>query len=105
MRPLGNAQLGQLRIDVLSAAVHQNDSLAALPRCRDCAQHLGAPTRVFQKAAPQLDYFHPSVHARASVSANPHMRLKFCTACEAAPFSRLSITETITALRPPCSSV
>ena len=33
------------------------------------------------------------------------MRLKFCTACEEAPFSRLSITETRTARRPRCRSV
>ena len=56
---------------------------------------------IVEKASSQLDHS----HASPSVSGNPHMRLKFCTACDAAPLSRLSITETITARRPPCSSV
>jgi len=88
-------------IDMLSAAVNEHDLLAALPCLRDSAQHFRAPRSIIEEASSQLD--HP--HAKPSVSANPYMLLKFCTACDAAPFNRLSMTETITARRPPCSSV
>src|SRR5260370_42628378 len=86
---------------MFSAAVNEHELLAPLPRLRDPAQHLRAPRGVIQEAASQFDHS----HASPSVSGYPHMRLKFCTACDAAPLSRLSMTDTITARRPPCSSV
>src|SRR5207247_4024204 len=101
VRPLRYAEAAEVRVNVLAAAMNENELLAVLPCLRHSAQHFRAPRSVIEKASAQLD--HP--HARPSVSGNPHMRLKFCTACDAAPLSRLSITETITARRPPCSSV
>src|SRR5262249_6485232 len=101
VRLLLDTEAFQMRVDVFPAAVHDDDWLAAFPRLRDPAQHLRAPRGVLEKASSQLDHS----HANPSVSGYPHMRLKFCTACDAAPLRRLSMTETITARRPPCSSV
>ena len=42
---------------------------------------------------------HPATHSSPSVSGRPNIRLRFCTACDAAPFHRLSITEK-TMIRP-----
>src|SRR5205807_3317227 len=99
--PLRNAEALQVRVDMLAAAVNEHDFVAIFPMDRDRAERFGAPHRIVEKASAQFDDVHQS---SASVSAKPHMRLKFCTACDAAPLSRLSMTETITARRPPCRS-
>lgn len=36
-----------------------------------------------------------------AVSSKPHIRFMFCTACPAAPFTRLSITDNTTTVSPP----
>ena len=41
----------------------------------------------------------PAAHASPSLSSRPNIRLRFCTACDAAPFHRLSIAEN-TSTRP-----
>src|SRR6185436_1619332 len=38
--------------------------------------------------------------ARPVASGSPNIRFMFCTACPAAPFTRLSITERITSVSP-----
>src|SRR5258707_4157696 len=101
MGALRNAEALEIRVDMLAAAVHEHDLLAVLPAFRNRAQHLGAPQRIIEKAPAEFDDVH---QIKASVSAKSNIRLKFCTACEAAPLSRLSMTETITARRPPCRS-
>jgi hypothetical protein len=100
VRLLRDAALRQRGVDMLAAAVHDDELLAAMPGARDLAQHGVAALRVVEKAAAELD----DLHSSPSLSSKPNIRLMFCTACEAAPFSRLSITETITARLPPCSS-
>src|SRR2546430_4864798 len=101
MHLIRNAEALQVCVDVFASAMDEHERFAAFPRFGDSAKNVRAPRRIFEEASSELD----DPHARPSVSGNPHIRLKFCTACEAAPFSRLSITETITARRPPCSSV
>src|SRR5205807_717770 len=44
--------------------------------------------------------FHDHPHCNPSASFHPYITFMFCTACPAAPLSRLSIQETITRRRP-----
>src|SRR5262245_9009552 len=50
----------------------------------------------FNELAAELEH-DPAPHSSPAVSSTPHITLKFCTADPAAPFTRLSITETTTA--------
>ena len=44
--------------------------------------------------------FDDNLHCNPSLSSHPYIRFMFCTACPAAPFSRLSRQETTTSRRP-----
>src|SRR5437660_335481 len=54
--------------------------------------------RIFQQGAANFDNFRHE--ASPAVGSHPNIRLRFCMACPAAPFTRLSMAETITVFGP-----
>src|SRR5262249_11187762 len=89
-----DSTIGQIAGHLLAAAMDYNHAVPAPPRFHDLRQQALAGDRVVEQRAPE---FHQQLHNSDSVSANPSVRLRLCTACPAAPFTRLSIALTTTA--------
>src|SRR6266540_6486206 len=79
-----------------------DDERALFRQPRNGPRNLLHAAAIFEKLAPELQH-NRSAHRSPTRSSMPDMTLKFWTADPAAPLSRLSITETITA-RPVVSS-
>ena len=79
--------------DLNPAAVHQ---------CRTpighAANFLNCLGRIFEEGP--ADFNNPGHQARPAEGSHPNMRLRFWTACPAAPFTRLSSTDTMTVFSP-----
>src|ERR1035437_2697560 len=105
VRLFRNLERLQRRVDPLAAAVHDDDALPGGPARLDRGERALAERGVLEEAPAQLDdHGTPGMrraHERPSVSGWPNTRFMFCTAWEAAPLSRLSMTETRTPRRPP----
>src|SRR4029077_15961541 len=79
-------------------AARDDAQLVAFFRQRGDLANQGATEGViFEQSSGKFD---DNFHSSAVCSLIPSMRLKFCTACPAAPFPRLSRQETITRRRP-----
>ena len=71
--------------------------VSVLRQLHDRLRALAQRGLVLQRRAADFDY---DLHCSPSSSFHPYIRFMFCTACPAAPFSRLSTHETSTNRRP-----
>ena len=88
-----DAARAQIRVDRAAAAVHDRDRARrgeTRDRCRRGRHRAG----VFEQLAAELE--HRQHQFSPSRSSNPNATLKFCTACPAAPLTRLSMHTTST---------
>src|SRR5215469_10990316 len=81
----------------LTAAVHHSYPMSILSQLCDRSRALAQNFRFVESCSPN---FHHDCHCRPSSSPHAYIRFMFCTACPAAPFSRLSMQETSTSRRP-----
>src|SRR5205823_3625303 len=72
----------------LLAATMNEDQFVIGRDCRELTGNCAAAFRVPQKRAT---YFDENLHKSPCVSGKPSIRFMFCTACPAAPFTRLSM--------------
>src|SRR5262245_19565038 len=79
--------------DLDASSVHDNNPVGCSRTNRsDCFY------RILEKDSTD---FHDRHHeCSPAAGSHPNIRLRFCTACPAAPFTRLSSTETMTVLGP-----
>src|ERR1700680_1353678 len=97
-----DAPLRQITGHLLASAVDHHHLRAPRARLRDLARQRIARFRRIQQGAAQFDQ---NLHSSPSVSAYPSIRFMFCTACPAAPLTRLSMALTTTARRVAWSTV
>ena len=107
---LRNRRLRQRRVDLLAAAVHDDqrrvsrdprDATRAIAFMR-CGSSSSSPPsfrrrRVDGAASSPAGPDRPTPLTQPRDSSSPHITLKFCTADPAAPFNRLSMTDTTSA--------
>src|SRR5581483_2004724 len=97
--PAFNSALGKKARHLLAAAMDYYDFVHARYSGDLPCQHIARFGSIEQCTAGLEE----KLHSRPSVSARPSARFIFCTACPAAPFTRLSMA-LITTPRPPTGS-
>src|SRR5579862_922250 len=80
-----------------AAAMNHGHAMTVLRQICDRPCALAQRSEIFQRRSSDFDYDN---HCNPSSSAHPYIRFMFCTACPAAPFSKLSMHDTSTSLRP-----
>jgi hypothetical protein len=80
-----------------AAAVDDRDLVAVARQLNNGVRALAQDFRIVERGSSDLD---DDPHCNPSASFHPYITFMFCTACPAAPLSRLSMQETITRRRP-----
>src|SRR5271165_1891444 len=80
-----------------AAAMYHGHAMAILSQFSDRFGALAQNESILERRSTDFDY---DCHCSPSSSAQPYIRFMFCTACPAAPFSRLSMQEISTNRRP-----